>query len=138
MTMANCPRCKKLFPKVYDPICEECAKEEEKLFRTVVDYLRDNPSATVGEVSDATGATAKKILGYLRDGRISISTPELNCRGCGTKIASGNFCDTCAVQNQKDLDELGIKDPDAPKARPKPAPTGPKKVVMHTRSRGGK
>ena len=96
MEMAKCAKCKNLFPKFREPICEACIKEEEHLFESVKEYLRDHPKTTVGEVSEATGVSTKKIFGYLRDGRIEVAEGAgLNCAQCGTSITSGQLCSVC-------------------------------------------
>jgi len=134
MEMANCRKCKKLFAKIRSPICTDCEREEEQLFLVVQDYLRDNPKATIGEVAEATGATAKKILGYLRDGRLEAATGELSCRNCGEKITGGHFCDECTERVNREMDNMVA----SMKAISKPAqPEGKMSgnVTMHTRKK---
>lgn len=135
MEMANCRKCKKLFAKIRSQICTDCEREEEELFLVVQDYLRDHPKATIGEVSEATGATAKKILGYLRDGRIETVTGELNCRDCGEKISTGHFCATCAEKASREMDNMiaSMKSAMTPSAQPENK--AGKVVTMHTRKK---
>jgi len=96
MEMAKCAKCKKLFPRIREPICEACIKEEEAIFETVKEYLRDHPKTTVGAVSEATGVSTKKIFGYLRDGRIEVAEGAgLECSQCGVPITSGQMCTEC-------------------------------------------
>ena len=108
MTMANCMRCRKLFPKIIDPICDACKKEEEVVFERVKRFLEENKESTVKEISKATGVSAGKILGYLRDGRLEISAEKggLNCRNCGAEIGSGNFCESCQVKLNREINDL--------------------------------
>ena len=96
MELAKCAKCKNVFPKIREPICESCIKDEERIFETVREFLRDNPKSTVGEISEATGASARKILGYLRDGRIEVvEGAGLNCGHCGEPIPTGQLCKDC-------------------------------------------
>jgi len=130
MEMANCRKCKKVFPRISDPICDSCKKEEEDLFRSVVEYLRDNPGSSVNQVSEATGATAKKIMGYLRDGRIEISTSELSCRQCGVRIKTGIYCDTCQVEVNLQISNLTANN-----AASKPLGNDGNRVIMHSKKK---
>jgi len=111
MEMANCKRCKKLFPRVNEPICEACKKAEEELFLNVKEFLRENSKSTVMEISQATGASHKRITDWLREGRLELSAEasELNCRGCGKRITSGNYCDACLIQVNQDIDTMFSK-----------------------------
>ncbi|MCL2415533.1 MAG: MerR family transcriptional regulator [Defluviitaleaceae bacterium] len=109
MEMANCRKCKKIFPMIKEPLCDSCLKEEEKLFLSVRDFLQDSPKSTLAEVSAATNVSAKKILGYLREGRIEIISGELKCRFCGVAITSGNCCDACIIEMNQQIDEMGKK-----------------------------
>ena len=59
MEMANCPRCRKVFPRLREPICDACVKEEEELFNKVKAFLEENPSSTVLKICDETGASQK-------------------------------------------------------------------------------
>ena len=111
MTMENCRKCKKIFPRINEPICDNCKKEEEDLFLKVKEYLSENRNATILEISENTGATAKKISGYLRDGRLEISSSngELNCRICNAPINSGQYCDRCLIDVNKEIEKFGSK-----------------------------
>ena len=103
MEMANCRRCRKLFAKIDSPICDDCKKEEEKLFEEVKKYLRDFPNSTLSQISEATGMPLKKLVAYLREGRLEVASGELVCRQCGAEIASGNFCNRCAAKMGQQL-----------------------------------
>ena len=102
--MSNCKKCKKMFLQVNDPICTDCKKAEEAIFDLVKEYLRDHPRSTVGEVSEATGVSAKKIFGYLREGRIEIAEGGgLNCMQCGVPIKTGQLCQQCFTKASKQI-----------------------------------
>ena len=131
MEMANCRKCKKVFPRINDPICDACKKEEEDVFHTVVEFLRDHPKATIAEVTEGTGVSAKKIMGYLRDGRIEVASKELACRHCGCKISSGIYCEPCTVEVNLQINNLaGGKLPSS-----RPMDNDGKKVIMHSRKK---
>ena len=120
MEMSNCRKCKKLFPKLYDPICDNCKKEEEALFDKVRNFLGDNKNATILEISENTGASAKKILSYLREGRLEISSAsgELICRMCSAPISSGQYCEKCLIEVNQQIASF------APGSKNKPQSAG--------------
>lgn len=123
MEMVNCPRCGRIFTKMSNPICDDCVKAEEELFQTVKKYIDDNPNNTLEQVSEATGVSVRKILKYLKDGRLETTKGMgrvLKCEQCGRPIARGKFCDACVININQSVTELFDN-------RDK------KGVVMHTR-----
>ena len=131
MSVMNCHKCGRAFSQLGGvPLCPACVKIEEQLFEEVKDYLRDNPGATMTEITEETGASAKKILRYIREGRLEPSKGiqgEITCDRCGVTIGKGKFCDKCA--NRLGAAIKGIA-PGAEGAARKPSLGGPK---MHTR-----
>ncbi|MCL2574400.1 MAG: MerR family transcriptional regulator [Defluviitaleaceae bacterium] len=132
MEMANCVRCRKLFPKFKEPICEDCKKKDEELFKIVKDYLDSTPSATIQEISNETGASTKKILAWLREGRLELAetTGDLKCKQCGIDITSGQFCDSCVMEINRQIDGIISERPSV--ANNESAKKG---IVMHTKNR---
>jgi len=134
MELAKCMKCKNVFPKIREPICEACLKDEETMFETVREYLRDNPKVTVGEVSEATGVSTKKIFGYLRDGRIEIAEGGgLNCNGCGEPIKSGQLCKECFEKANAKIQGMINKNAPPPPEKNVALPTGNKAGAMRGR-----
>jgi len=124
MDIANCPRCGKLFSRMSSPICELCEKEEEQIFQKVKQFVEENPNSPLETVATETEVSVKKIMKYLRDGRLEISSGmgngTLKCDSCGKPINRGRYCDTCVINiNQQVTDAFAKKMPG---------------VVMHTRS----
>ncbi|MCL2753031.1 MAG: MerR family transcriptional regulator [Defluviitaleaceae bacterium] len=106
MEMYNCRRCKKLFPRLREPICSDCIQQDEDLFNDVKNFLRDNPKTLIADVAAETGASAKKILGWLREGRLEIVGGDLTCKACGEGISTGIFCEPCQSKVNQDLDAM--------------------------------
>lgn len=100
MNIKNCPKCKKIFSPINGKtICDECHKKEEEQFAIVRDYLRENRGADINVVSEETGVSTKKILKYLREGRLEVSegmSDFLKCEKCGVSIKSGTYCKNCS------------------------------------------
>lgn len=111
MELKNCPNCGKLFVYVTKNLCPACAEKDEENFRNVKDYLYENPEATIDEVSEKTGVDTKKILEYLKEGRLILkqNNPDvLSCESCGNPILTGRFCKNC-ITNMKKKFGVGTK-----------------------------
>ena len=117
MQAINCPRCGKVFAKIVDPICKTCMREEEEIFDKVRDYIKANPDKSIKEVADECEVTTKRILQYIRDGRIDSShgmSGEILCSKCGKPIVAGRMCEKCvldtnfAVNDMKNAQKKGM------------------------------
>ena len=108
MEMANCRRCRKLFPRINEPICEACKKADEDQFLAVKEFLRENPKSTILVISEVTGASHKRITQWLREGRLEIHEGggDLRCRNCNRGINSGVYCDTCLIEVNQAIDGM--------------------------------
>jgi len=98
MPLDNCVRCGKLFNRLSRPICPNCAGEEERRANVVMGFLKDNPSATIEEISESTGVDSQVILRLIRDDRVRASTTgsvPRNCKACGAPIDAGQYCGHC-------------------------------------------
>jgi len=85
-----------MFAYAYKPICDACIEDENKIFDKVRDHLKENPGMNVDELSKATEVSAKKIFGFIREGRLELFTASIACEKCDTLIKTGRFCKTCA------------------------------------------
>jgi len=98
--LRNCPECGKVFVKINKNLCPDCVDKEEADFENVRKYLKDNPKASVEEIVEITGVEEKKVLRWMREGRVDVSFSDgssgLTCKSCGTSIRTGNFCSNCA------------------------------------------
>ena len=96
-TVKQCRHCGRLFQSYGANICENCAEEIDQCFMTVKNYIYDHPEVNVMEISKETGVEEKMILGFLREGRLSLDAAEgvLECESCGTPISGGRFCSQC-------------------------------------------
>ena len=130
MTATNCPRCGRLFNKIHSPVCQACEKREEEQFKVLREYIEEEPLATITEVSDATGVPTKRILRYIREGRLQVPEgmiPDVRCTQCGVPITEGSFCTTCARKLAKDMTEVYAGAPTVEEA------TAPKKEARFDR-----
>lgn len=109
MNIRNCTRCGKIYNYDGFKICHNCRKDDEQDFQKVKEYLYDNPGASVPEVSDGTEVEARKIIDFLREGRLEVAEGSnliLECENCGDSIRTGRFCDKCASGLQKELGQV--------------------------------
>ena len=107
--LTNCPRCGRLFVKhsIRD-VCEQCYKEEEVLFEKVYQFLRkrENRTATMAQVVEATGVSESLITKWIKIGRLQlVHFPNLGypCELCGAMIREGKLCRECRTKLQTEL-----------------------------------
>lgn len=98
--LANCPGCGKLFVKETKNQCKACYEKDEADFETVYRFFKskENVRATLSEASEQTGVSEKKIIRFIKEGRLRlIELPNLTypCESCGRKIREGKYCETC-------------------------------------------
>ncbi len=107
MNIRNCRTCGSIFNYVSGPIlCQVCREELEEKFQKAKEYIRENPGATIPQVSKACDVEPGQIRQWLREERLEItesSSIYLNCEGCGANIRSGRYCDKCKAKVTNDL-----------------------------------
>lgn len=99
MDVRNCRRCKKLFNYIGgQPICPSCASELEDIFNVVREYLRDNPKATLTEISTDNDVSVQQLKQWVREERLAFtddSPVAIECEECGAMIKTGRYCKHC-------------------------------------------
>ncbi|WP_345242334.1 TIGR03826 family flagellar region protein [Pontibacillus salipaludis] len=108
--LSNCTRCNALFVKNVKDICQDCYKEEEDQFDLVYKYVRKqkNRSATLDQVSNATGVERDLIMKFVKEQRLRTSMfPNLAypCERCQTLITDGKICGECSEDIRSDLEQ---------------------------------
>lgn len=107
MDIRNCPQCGRIFQYMGKNLCADCLKEEDAVFERVRRHLHDHEGASVDEVAEATGVEPKKIMRFLREGRLLVrsgSVSGLYCESCGEPIPGGRLCSKCAKSLAKEVD----------------------------------
>ena len=105
----NCPRCDSLFIQTkFRDVCDSCYKEEEKLFDLVYQYIRkrENRTAAMQQVIEATGVEEELIIKFIRNGRLKLAQfPNLGykCERCGGMIRDGRLCVSCSTTLKSEL-----------------------------------
>lgn len=99
MELRNCPECGKVFTYIRTNLCPDCQRKDEQEFKAVRKYVLMNPGAHIDQISQETGVSAKKIVHYIREGRLSIKNQDcqiqITCELCGDLISSGRYCKEC-------------------------------------------
>jgi flagellar operon protein (TIGR03826 family) len=111
--VVNCPRCGKVFTRIKNPICPACEKEEELIFQSVKEYIDEHSESTLSELSEGTGVSPKKILRYIREGRLEISSGmrgDVRCEVCGGPVSHGRYCDACKIKMNQNITDMFSKD----------------------------
>ncbi len=88
-------------------LCPACVEQEEAYFAAVERYLEEHPGATIVEVVEATGVPERKIISFLRAGRLIPKGGEsyLECERCGRPVRSGRYCESCRTLLSSSLRE---------------------------------
>lgn len=101
MDVRNCRMCGKLYNYIggaYRGLCPNCIKVMEDKFIEVKEFINDNGTATMSEISEACDVSVKQIEKWVREERLCFSDDSpigLACEKCGAMIKSGRFCDKC-------------------------------------------
>ncbi|MTI46810.1 TIGR03826 family flagellar region protein [Sporosalibacterium faouarense] len=107
MDLRNCRKCGRVYAYNGFKYCSRCRNEEEENFRKVKEYIYDHNDATIQETSDETGVSVKKIISYLREGRLELKGEHhnmiLDCERCGRPIKTGRFCGKCINEMEKEF-----------------------------------
>lgn len=109
MDIRNCSRCGKIY--IYDgfKLCVDCRKEDEEDFYKVKHYLEENPNSNIIKVSEDTQVDSKKIIEFLKEGRLEIRSENnliLNCERCGKPITKGRFCNKCTSDMEREFKKV--------------------------------
>ncbi|WP_026581003.1 TIGR03826 family flagellar region protein [Bacillus sp. J33] len=109
--LSNCPKCNEIYVRnQFRDVCQNCWKEEEKAYETVYQFIRkrENRTAKMHEVVDATGVEEALIIKFIKTGRLKLAHfPNLGypCEKCGSSIREGKICGECAEALRNDLQQ---------------------------------
>ncbi len=99
MGVINCRKCGRIFNHVSGPyICLQCKEDAEVKFQEVKEFIRENKTATIPDISDECEVEVELIHQWIREERLEFaedSPVKISCETCGTSIRSGRFCEKC-------------------------------------------
>ena len=125
MDVRNCRTCGRLFNYLGGPsICEACREETERKFQNTKEFIRENPRASIQEISDANEVTTSQIRQWIREERLQFADDSpigIECEICGATIKTGKYCEACKNNTANALAKSIEKPqaPEPPKAKPK-------------------
>jgi len=134
MDMRNCQLCKRVFTYAGSPICPDCARADNEVFEAVRLYVKEHPENSLAQVSSATEVSIKKIMRYVKEGRLEISKGmqgEFLCENCGKPISKGRYCPRCLVEINHQVKSMFTKQAPVPEKAPEKKSDG--KSRMYTR-----
>lgn len=114
MEIRNCKSCGAMFNSVNrERLCPSCTKKLEETFIKVKEYIRENPNATIAQVSDDNDVSVNQIRNWIREERLIMSEASADmgifCERCGKAIRSGRLCPDCKKKTVKDLSGVHIR-----------------------------
>ena len=99
MSLASCPKCKKLFQKVRKNICPACEAADEDHYETIRKYLSEHPGQNAEQVSEGSGVPIDTVLRFIEEGRVEAQGVAANvkCGQCGAPAISTTkrLCQAC-------------------------------------------
>ncbi len=123
-SIKRCRNCGKLFNSYGEAYCADCTEELEEIFEKVQDYVFDHENASVVEISKALDVDGKIILGFIRDGSLTLGEGvyPFKCVRCGEPVSEGEYCDSCKGKLSKLFDSAThIDKPPKPEEKKKHA-----------------
>ena len=122
MDVRPCKNCKRLFNYLSGPaICTACREKLEEKFQEVKDYIRDNPTASLQDVSEANEVTVKQLKTWVREERLTFSDDSpvgIECMNCGAMIKCGKYCEACKGKMINTLNKgVKVEKPKEPEQR---------------------
>ncbi|MDX9870878.1 MAG: MerR family transcriptional regulator [Clostridia bacterium] len=102
MELRNCPECGGVFTYYSVNLCPACMNKDEEEFKKVRGFIIRNRHLGIPKIAEGTGVSEEKILRYIREGRINITSANaemvLKCEVCGKGITSGRLCEICSTK----------------------------------------
>lgn len=114
MEVMNCKNCKRLFNYIGGQmICPSCKDKLEQKFLEVKQYIRENPSKNISEISKEVDVSIHQLKTWVRQERLSFTSESnmtIDCEKCGSPIRTGRFCESCKRNMVNTLDALYKKE----------------------------
>jgi len=109
MEVRACRECRRLFNYLSGiELCPKCKNKVENKFQDVRHYLRENPNASVAQVSEACSVEVSQITQWVQEEQLEMASSSglVHCEWCKKIIPSGRFCDKCRMKLALEINEL--------------------------------
>lgn len=96
--LRNCKKCNRLFSSEDgSTLCSRCNDSIDNTFNRVREYIYDNPTSSVKDVSAGTGVSTDAILKWIREGKIILGDHAriAFCERCGAGTEGDRYCAKC-------------------------------------------
>ena len=119
MEVKNCRGCGRLFNYMGGGyyLCSLCKDELDKKFQDVKKYIRENPKATMQQISEDNEVSVNQIERWVREDRLIFADDSpigIDCESCGAMMKSGRYCPACHDNLQRNLSSAYRKEEPAP------------------------
>jgi len=119
MNIIQCQFCKKPFGSLGRKVCPDCDEKIDKDFIAVRDYIYEHKHSSIDEIAEETEVPKQIILHLLKEGRLTIDSPDgsggglLYCEVCKKSINTGRMCKDCMgkVATTMNMNVAGHKQP---------------------------
>lgn len=101
MDVRNCRGCGRLYNYIggsYRNLCPDCVRKLEEKFDIVKDYIEENHSATMNQISEDCDVSVGQLEKWVREERLCFADDSpigIPCENCGKTIKSGRYCEAC-------------------------------------------
>ena len=113
MNIKNCRKCGKVFNYVAGPpICQACKELAEKKFVEVKEFVRQNKTANMHEISANCDVEERQVEQWVREERLVFaenSPIKIFCESCGATILTGRYCDKCKKKQANTFEAAGSR-----------------------------
>ena len=110
MDVRNCKNCGRLYNYVGGMgVCPICTQELEDKFQIVKKYIRDNPKASLTDISEDNDVSVAALRRWIREERLSFTKESLvgiECESCGTMIRTGRYCELCKAHMVNNMEKV--------------------------------
>jgi methionyl-tRNA synthetase len=80
----------------------------------VRDYIRENDSASIQQISDDNEVSVKQIKQWIREERLIFTDKSpvgIECETCGAMIRTGRYCNKCKESMASNLKQMYVMPP---------------------------
>jgi hypothetical protein len=102
LKLAQCVRCRRVFPRVKAPVCPDCQPDEDADFEKIREVLDYDSELTPEQAAEKAEASVECVLRMLDEGLISNAAQPgaLRCGRCGRPAISRakRLCQACLIK----------------------------------------